>query len=51
MTHAFTFDAQISLFIPELMQKAKNNVDPTKYFGIVITQIQHFKFACDFKIG
>ncbi len=51
MSHAFAFNAQICLLIPELMQEAKNDVDSTKNFGIVIAQIQQFELAHDLNIG
>jgi len=50
MTHAFTFDTKIGLFVPKLMQESKNDIDSTKHFGIFITQVQQFELARYFKI-
>ncbi|KGX94741.1 hypothetical protein Y023_5671 [Burkholderia pseudomallei A79D] len=51
MSHPLAFDAQIGFLVPELMQEAKDDIDPAKHLGIVIAQVQQFELACDLKIG
>jgi len=37
VSHSLAFDAQVSFLIPELMQETKDNVNPAKHLGIIIT--------------
>ena len=43
----FALDSKISIFVAKLVKKAKNNVDTTKYFWILIAHVQQFKFPAN----
>jgi hypothetical protein len=48
--HPLALDAEIGILVAELVKEAKNDVDASHHFGIVVSQVPQLKLPCDFQV-